>query len=95
MHRQSVARISEEMGTHVIALYQWRKTWRLQGLEEPCLPIDSPIQTKNQLLVPLIYLLVGLSKETVLICSSSTQSFRLPFCAELINEAVFFLEVLI
>ncbi|MEA5475547.1 transposase [Synechococcus sp. CCY9201] len=29
--RQSVARISEELGTHVITLYKWRKTWRLQG----------------------------------------------------------------
>jgi len=30
-HRQSVARISEELGIHVITLYKWRKTWRLQG----------------------------------------------------------------
>ncbi|WP_231594697.1 helix-turn-helix domain-containing protein [Synechococcus sp. CBW1107] len=29
--RQSVARISEEMGIHVITLYKWRKAWRLQG----------------------------------------------------------------
>ncbi|WP_399223272.1 helix-turn-helix domain-containing protein [Synechococcus sp. J7-Johnson] len=29
--RQSVARISEELGIHVITLYKWRKTWRLQG----------------------------------------------------------------
>jgi transposase-like protein len=29
-HRQSVARISEELGIHVITLYKWRKTWRLQ-----------------------------------------------------------------
>lgn len=28
--RQSVARISEELGIHVINLYKWRKTWRLQ-----------------------------------------------------------------
>ena len=28
-HRQSVARISEELGIHVITLYKWRKTWRL------------------------------------------------------------------
>jgi transposase-like protein len=27
-HRQSVARISEELGIHVITLYKWRKTWR-------------------------------------------------------------------
>ncbi|QNI69443.1 hypothetical protein [Cyanobium sp. NS01] len=30
-HRQSVARISEELGIHMITLYKWRKTWRLQG----------------------------------------------------------------
>ena len=30
-HRQSVARISEELGIHVITLYKWRKIWRLQG----------------------------------------------------------------
>jgi transposase-like protein len=30
-HRQSVVRISEELGIHVISLYKWRKTWRLQG----------------------------------------------------------------
>ena len=30
-HRQSVARISEELGIHVITLYKWRMTWRLHG----------------------------------------------------------------
>ena len=30
-HRQSVAWILEELGIHVISLYKWRKTWRLQG----------------------------------------------------------------
>ena len=25
--RQSVARISEELGIHVVTLYKWRKTW--------------------------------------------------------------------
>ena len=30
-HRPSVARISEELGIHVITLYKWRKAWRLQG----------------------------------------------------------------
>jgi transposase len=30
-HRQSVARISEDLGIYVITLYKWRKTWRLQG----------------------------------------------------------------
>ena len=30
-HRQSVARISEQLGIHVITLYKWRKAWRLQG----------------------------------------------------------------
>ena len=29
-HRHS-ARISEELGIHVITLYKWRKAWRLQG----------------------------------------------------------------
>jgi transposase len=29
--RQSVVRISEELGIHVITLYKWRKTWRLEG----------------------------------------------------------------
>ena len=29
--RQSVVRISEELGIHVITLYKWRKAWRLQG----------------------------------------------------------------
>ena len=29
--RQSVARISEELGIHVDTLYNWRKAWRLQG----------------------------------------------------------------
>jgi len=29
-HRQS-ARISEELGIHVMSLYKWRKAWRLQG----------------------------------------------------------------
>ena len=29
--RQSVARISEELGIHVMTLHKWRKTWRLQG----------------------------------------------------------------
>ncbi len=30
-HRQSVARISEELGIQVITLYKCRKAWRLQG----------------------------------------------------------------
>jgi transposase len=34
-HRQSVARISEELGIHVITLHKWRKTWRLQGKVVP------------------------------------------------------------
>ena len=29
--RQSVARISAELGIHVVTLYNWRKAWRLQG----------------------------------------------------------------
>ena len=30
-HRQSVTQISAELGIHVVTLYNWRKTWRLQG----------------------------------------------------------------
>ena len=33
--RQSVARISEELGIHVVTLYNWRKVWRLQGTVVP------------------------------------------------------------
>ena len=29
--RQSVAKISAELGIHVVTLYNWRKAWRLQG----------------------------------------------------------------
>jgi transposase len=29
--RQSVARISAELGIHVVTLYNWRKAWRLPG----------------------------------------------------------------
>jgi transposase len=29
--RQSVAQILAELGIHVVTLYNWRKTWRLQG----------------------------------------------------------------
>ena len=30
-HRQSVSQISAELGIHIVTLYNWRKTWRLQG----------------------------------------------------------------
>jgi transposase len=30
-HRQSVARISQALGIHQATLYNWRKSWRLQG----------------------------------------------------------------
>ena len=30
-NRQSVAQISAELSIHVASLYNWRKTWRLQG----------------------------------------------------------------
>jgi transposase len=30
-HRQSVAQISSELGIHVVTLYNWRKSWGLQG----------------------------------------------------------------
>jgi transposase-like protein len=29
--RQSLAQISAELGIHVVTLYNWRKSWRLQG----------------------------------------------------------------
>jgi transposase len=29
--RQRVAKISPELGIHVVTLYNWRKSWRLQG----------------------------------------------------------------
>jgi transposase-like protein len=38
-HRQIVARISEELGIHVITLYKWMKRWRLQG--EVVLPSEK------------------------------------------------------
>ena len=33
--RQSVAQISAELGIHIVTLYNWRKTWRLQGAVVP------------------------------------------------------------
>ena len=30
-HRQSASQISAEQGIHVDTLYNWRKSWRLQG----------------------------------------------------------------
>ncbi len=30
-HKQSVVRISDELGIPVINLYKWSKAWRLQG----------------------------------------------------------------
>ena len=38
--RQSVAEISQELGIHVITLYKWRKSWRLQGEVEPATQKD-------------------------------------------------------
>ena len=34
-HRQSVARIPEELSIHLITLYKWKQTWRLQGEAVP------------------------------------------------------------
>jgi len=34
-HRQSVARISEELGIHVITLYKWRNVRRRLGRRPP------------------------------------------------------------
>ena len=39
-HRQSVADIAQELGIHVITLYKWRKTWRLQGEVVPATQKD-------------------------------------------------------
>jgi transposase-like protein len=30
-HHQTVTKLYQELGIHVITLYKWRKTWRLQG----------------------------------------------------------------
>jgi transposase-like protein len=38
--RQSVARISEELGIHVVTLYNWRKAWRLQLEVVPAIDKD-------------------------------------------------------
>ena len=35
-----MARISEELGIHVITLYKWRKAWRLQGEVVPATEKD-------------------------------------------------------
>ena len=32
---QTVAQISAELGIHIVTLYNWRKTWRLQGAVVP------------------------------------------------------------
>jgi transposase-like protein len=48
--RQSVARISEELGIHVMTLYKWRKTWRLQGEVVPS--SAGLIQSVSQVLWP-------------------------------------------
>jgi len=39
-HRQSVAEISQELGIHLIILYKWRKSWRLQGEVVPAAQND-------------------------------------------------------
>ncbi len=39
--RQSVARISEELGIYVVTLYNWRKAWRLQGEVMPASEKES------------------------------------------------------
>ena len=47
-HRQSVARISEELGIHVITLYKWRKAWRLQGEVVPASEKDPELECHRQ-----------------------------------------------
>ena len=39
-HRQSMAQISAELGIHVVTLYNWRKTSRLQGEVVPASKTD-------------------------------------------------------
>ena len=39
-HRQSVAQISVELGIHVVTLYKWRKSWRIQGEVVPAFEKD-------------------------------------------------------
>ena len=39
-HRQSVSQISAELGIHVVTLYNWRTTWRLQGEVVPASQTD-------------------------------------------------------
>ncbi len=43
-HRQTAARISEELDIHVITLYRWRKTWRLHGE----VPVAAPTPPREQ-----------------------------------------------
>ena len=47
LHRQSVARISEELGIHAITLYKWRETWRLQGEVVPALADQKPFMVSE------------------------------------------------
>ena len=42
-HRQSVAQISQELGTHVITLYKWRKHLRLQAEVVPASQKDPRV----------------------------------------------------
>jgi len=46
--RQRVARISEELGIHVVTLYNWRKASRLQGEVLP----TSEMEPIHPLLAP-------------------------------------------
>lgn len=41
-HRQTAARISEELDIHVITLYRSRKTWRLHGEVPVAAPTPPP-----------------------------------------------------
>lgn len=36
-HRQSVAQIPPALGIHMVTLYNWRKTWQLQGKVVPAI----------------------------------------------------------
>lgn len=46
-HRQSVAQISQELGIHQATLYNWRKSWRLQGEVVPASEKDPEVPGVN------------------------------------------------
>ena len=49
--RQSVARISEVLGIHVVTIYNWRKAWRLQVTVVPTSEKESESCSTNKFTV--------------------------------------------